>query len=600
MAAAAWWTAVSRSDAERAGRQAQIESLAAALAPSIESLMAQGELSTVRRMVVDIRRHCRLSECRIILPNGQILADADPSRITLHNVPASWPAGPLDEVSPGGDGQVRVRQSLLVPGRGGATMELGAESPHTSLAQSDLLAGLATIAVLSLAVTWLIYRRTRQGLMPMGLIRDALLSARSGEVNKEALMIAGAAAPEASAWNELMSELAAMQQRVSAEQAREAMGGRLDGRNDLSNACDALPHGLILLDDHGRVRYANGASAIFLQRSRDKLIGADFGELMKSADVMQAIRSALDGGTRQRRTIEVERQDDTGKSVFRFGIRPPRREDGGSLLVTIEDITQQSVAQSSRNTFVAHATHELRTPLANIRLYLETALEDGEDDPQTRARCLNVINQESRRLERMVGEMLSVAEIEAGSLKLNPDDVRMDRVFEDLQNDYAAPAADKNIHLIFELPPKLPVIQGDREKLLLALHNLLANAVKYTPSGGTVTVRVKEASDEATKRRSDEGNGSASSLPTANCQLPALFIEIIDTGIGIDEQEQPLIFERFYRSKDPRVGKITGTGLGLALAREVARLHGGEITLRSELNRGSTFILILPAIRKAA
>jgi signal transduction histidine kinase len=89
-------------------------------------------------------------------------------------------------------------------------------------------------------------------------------------------------------------------------------------------------------------------------------------------------------------------------------------------------------------------------------------------------------------------------------------------------------------------------------------------------------------------------------LPTANCQLPTLFIEIIDTGIGIDEQEQPLIFERFYRSKDPRVGKITGTGLGLALAQEVARLHGGEITLRSELNRGSTFILILPAIRKAA
>ncbi|MGE5610528.1 MAG: sensor histidine kinase, partial [Bacillota bacterium] len=283
----------------------------------------------------------------------------------------------------------------------------------------------------------------------------------------------------------------------------------------------------------------------------------------------------LSGNARQRKTIEIERQETQGNSVFRVGVRPLRRDNGSTVLITIEDITQQCVAKSSRNDFIAQATHELRTPLSNIRLYVETALTEGEKDPLMRAKCLNVINDESRRLERMVGEMLSVAEIEAGSLKIHNDDVRLDKLFEELEADYAAQAKDKNITLQFNLPPKLPVIHADRDRLILAIHNLIGNALKYTPNGGQVTVGVRAEANQ-------------------------LLVDVSDTGIGIDEQEQQLVFDKFYRSKDPRVGKITGSGLGLALAREVVRLHGGDITLKSELNKGSTFTVAIPTLKEAA
>jgi signal transduction histidine kinase len=115
------------------------------------------------------------------------------------------------------------------------------------------------------------------------------------------------------------------------------------------------------------------------------------------------------------------------------------------------------------------------------------------------------------------------------------------------------------------------VVQGDRDRLMLTFHNLLNNAIKYTPAGGKVTV-------------------SAQVTPTQ------LVVDIADTGIGISKEDQARLFQKFARANDPRVSKITGSGLGLALAKEVARLHGGDVTVQSELDKGSTFTLTLPVV----
>jgi signal transduction histidine kinase len=139
----------------------------------------------------------------------------------------------------------------------------------------------------------------------------------------------------------------------------------------------------------------------------------------------------------------------------------------------------------------------------------------------------------------------------------------------------AALAKDKNITLAYDLPPKFPVIQADRDKFVLALHNLIGNAIKYTPEGGKVTVTVRVTPQQVA-------------------------IDVTDTGIGIKPEEHQLIFERFYRAKDPRVAKITGSGLGLALTRDVARLHGGDVTVFSEIDAGSTFTLTVPIVNQAA
>jgi len=244
-------------------------------------------------------------------------------------------------------------------------------------------------------------------------------------------------------------------------------------------------------------------------------------------------------------------------------------------MIVVEDITQQRVAEKARNAFLAQATHELRTPLTNIRMYAEMALEEGKDDPTVQAECLNVINQETFRLNRVVEDILCVSEIEAGTLTLKEDDVRMDELLSALEVGYAAQAQEKQIELVFDLPPKLPVLRGDKDKVAVALHNLVGNALKYTPASGKVRVTVA----------TDDGR---------------LVVEVSDTGIGIGPEDFERIFERFYRADDQRVTDATGSGLGLAIARDVIRLHGGDITVESEPDKGSTFTMVLPMAEEMA
>jgi len=175
----------------------------------------------------------------------------------------------------------------------------------------------------------------------------------------------------------------------------------------------------------------------------------------------------------------------------------------------------------------------------------------------------------------MIDEMLSAAQIESGSLCLARDDVRMDELLRELEGDFAAQATDKGVRFHLELPPKCPRIQADRAKLTLAVHNLVGNAFKYTPFGGQIKVVLEVRPGD-------------------------LELAVTDSGIGIASEEQARVFDRFYRSADPRVGQQTGTGLGLTLARDVVRLHGGDVEVRSELDHGSTFLVRLPLPKEAA
>jgi signal transduction histidine kinase len=436
-------------------------------------------------------------------------------------------------------------------------------------------AGLGVIGAGSMLALLLVYRHSRGRLRAVGAIREALLAIGAGEGASSALAISSDLGVEASAWNQILDQSEKLRHDKVAERARESLGDRRRGKSDLDDACDVMTQGILLFDENMRCKYANGAAAVFLQTDRDKLTGADIRQFVRADKVKTLLDDWASGRVRQRTTIEAERDAQFGDGVLRVSIRPVRREDTGSAMLIIEDITQQRVAEEARHAFVAHATHELRTPLTNIRLYVETALDDGENDAILRAKCLNVINSESRRLERIVNDLLSTAEIESGSFSIQRDDVHLDALFAELQADYEAQAADKKISVSFNLPPKLPIIQADRDMITLALHNLISNALKYTPAGGKVQINV------------DPGEHS-------------LTVDVVDTGIGISDMDQGRLFEKFYRAQDKRIAEITGSGLGLALAREVVRLHGGDITVQSKIDHGSTFTMTIPAAADAA
>jgi PAS domain S-box-containing protein len=574
--AAGWWSLRSQRESLDLARREQVRSVSGILAQSAESMLANGELSSLRREIIDSKLQYSLVQCRIVLPNNTVIADADPTKITAVTMPKPWPSGPVDtDQSVDRADEITITRPLVIQGRGGATLQIVAPATTALASDRDIESGLAAIGAISLAVLLVIYRKLRARIIPLSMIREGLIAIKNGESSKDVLAMRGDMGPEADAWNDLLNEAAKMRSAAIAERARGALDQRRGAPGELEHACDALAVGLVVVDDTGIVKHVNGAAAAMLQAKRDQVLGAKIGDYVHEEQLKQSIAAIASGTRAERKTIELERPETAGGGVIRVHVRPLRRENEHGALITVEDITQQRVAEKARNSFVAQATHELRTPLTNMRLYLEEALDDVEKDPVALAKSLNVINIETRRLERMVGEMLSVAEIEAGSLKIKTDDVRLDAVFHELEADYKPQAAEKKITLKFDLPPKFPVITGDRDRLMLALHNLIANALKYTPSGGNVIVTVKS---EATK----------------------LTVTVVDSGIGIEEKEHALIFEKFYRAKDPRVTKITGTGLGLALAREVARLHGGDIIVQSVIDRGSTFTLTVPLTAQAA
>jgi len=414
----------------------------------------------------------------------------------------------------------------------------------------------------------------------LGAISEALHQASAfapGELPAAAMRISDELGDDAIMWNRLITDRDAAVARRDIESAalRQQTPGGSGG--DTATAFDALWMGLIVLDAQCKVRAINGAAAVFLKHPRQEIVSRDLSAYVSDKSVMDVVEGVVRGRTKQRTVVETMITDESKGSeqtILRMTVRPMRKEDGAAALLVVEDITQQRVADDSRNAFVAQATHELRTPLTNIRLYLEQLVEEGDSDPLVKARCINAISQQARRLERTVGDMLSVSEIEAGTFRLHTDDVRLETLLEELREDFSASASDKEIEFTVELPPKLPQLNADRDKIAMALHNLVGNAMKYTPTGGKVMVRV---SDDA----------------------QALRVDVTDNGIGISEEEQELIFDKFYRSKDKRIGSITGSGIGLALARQVVRLHGGDIRVQSAIDKGSTFTLTVPLHRGA-
>lgn len=573
----AWWVSRTYRQSFDTVQATEIRAIGELLADTSKSLLEAGELTALRRLIADTSRKYQLETCRLVLPNGEPIADAEPSKISVVTLPETWPGQTTSSglESLNADGRVELVHALNISGRGWVRLEVSmtlAESPRGYL---DLQAGGGIVGAFTLLALLLVYRHMRSKLTALGAIREALLAYESGVTNEAALLINSDFGAEAVAWNQLLMNKQEMNKQLIEEKAGQLLGSRRENRTDLMSACDAMKHGLILIDGTMKTKYMNGAAAILLQTTREESGEADISTYLEEPQVLEMLKAAVRGQIRCWTSHEVEFTETSHTSVIRFSVRPVRQDDSASAIIIIEDLTQQRVADDARQSFVAQATHELRMPLTNIRLYVETALEEGENDPVIRAKCLNVINQESRRLERIVGDMLSVSEIEAGSIQLKEGDVRLESLFEQLELDYQALAKEKNVSLSFNLPPKFPLLRGDRDKIVLAMHNLLGNALKYTSANGAVAIDVN----------TDENN---------------LIFIVSDTGIGIDEEDVDLIFDKFYRAKNTRGSDFAGSGLGLALAREVVRLHGGDITVNSEINRGSKFTLTLPLTSKAA
>ena len=236
------------------------------------------------------------------------------------------------------------------------------------------------------------------------------------------------------------------------------------------------------------------------------------------------------------------------------------------LETTLDDLKK---SEEMRKQFVANVSHELRTPITSIRSYAET-LMDSEDLPkETEQQFLGVILKESDRMTNIVADLLTLSKFDAGSYEFHFERFSFERSLQDVYSATLLEAQKHSHDFTLDVASPLPEIVGDKARLEQVLINMITNALKYTPDGGTITL-------------------------SAGCADGLVFASVRDNGIGIPADDVDKVFDRFYRVDKARSRESGGTGLGLSIAREIVARHDGELTLESELGKGTVITMTLP------
>ena len=241
-------------------------------------------------------------------------------------------------------------------------------------------------------------------------------------------------------------------------------------------------------------------------------------------------------------------------------------------LVLFHDITELKRMDQIRRDFVANVSHELRTPLSILRGYIETLLDSPKTPPEELTRILRVMERHSDRLELLVEDLLTLAQLESGNPNLQMGTVDLSTFLPEIVHDWEKKLKSKHLNIVVDVPAELSPICVDGTRLQEALYNLLDNAVKYSRERGEIRLSARQHDGE-------------------------LELIVSDQGIGIAKDDLPRIFERFYRADKARSpDKVRGTGLGLAIVKHVAQLHGGRVEAVSDFGKGTTIRMILPIV----
>jgi two-component system phosphate regulon sensor histidine kinase PhoR len=289
-------------------------------------------------------------------------------------------------------------------------------------------------------------------------------------------------------------------------------------------------------------------------------------EIVRDATLDRVINDALDHGGPVRSELALD-----GSQIELHAVAT--KNDAGEItgaLVLFHDITELKKMDQIRRDFVANVSHELRTPLSILRGYIETLLDNPKTSPEEFSRILGVMERHSKRLDLLAQDLLTLAQLESANPNLQLGNVDLSNLFAEVIRDWEKKLATKQLSVIVDVPPDMPPVRADRVRLEEALYNLLDNAVKYSPEHGEIAL---------VGRRRDK----------------QIVLSVSDNGIGIDKEDLPRIFERFYRADKARTAEnIGGTGLGLAIVKHVAQLHGGHVEAESELGKGTTIRVVLP------
>jgi len=337
----------------------------------------------------------------------------------------------------------------------------------------------------------------------------------------------------------------------------------------------SLPDPVLAVDHYNELTLANTSAQRLFQLEAPAAEKRALDSLVHCEKLVRLLSTMAQHRSQSHRSDEVEITAEGQQRWYRVTAARLAREgdpggDDGGTIAVLRDIGDQKALQKRNAEFVSAVSHEMKTPLAGIKAYVELLADGDAEDEETREEFLQVINGQTDRLQRLIDNMLNIARIEAGVVNVSKQHRSLNELLEEALGLVRPAAEAKDIELSAELSALYLGVLADRDMLLQAAINLLSNAIKYTPAGGRVTLCSRLSDDQVR-------------------------FEVADTGVGLAPEDCVRVFEKFYRVKKDR-DMAPGTGLGLPLAKHIVEdVHGGRLTVESTLGVGSTFIVTLPS-----
>jgi two-component system, OmpR family, phosphate regulon sensor histidine kinase PhoR len=428
-----------------------------------------------------------------------------------------------------------------------AALFANSTSPYRTLA-------LAVIAILVILVPGLLRLRSINT-----DVREVTNAARKIATGQYGFLIKvpglGDAGELGRAFNSMSADLAEQFARVEQDslQLRAVLGGMIEG--------------VVAIDAQQRLLFANERGGQLLGFNMRTAVGLRFWEVVRQRSIVAIVEKAMEKGESLRQ--EFDWKGNPAKTLL-VHVSPLRENPGGAIVV-VHDTSDLRRLERLRHEFVANVSHELKTPLAVIKASVETLLDGAVDDTENRGMFLAQILDQAERLNNLILDMLSLARIESGSERLQSTRVVLSEAVQECFDRHAAQAESRKQHLEM-LPPQEPSaaeMRTDEEALAQILDNLVDNALKYTQEGSHIRIHWYGLGDQ-------------------------ICIEVQDDGPGIPEEDQPRIFERFYRVDKARSRELGGTGLGLAIVKNLAQVMKGGVSVHSQPGKGATFTVSLP------
>lgn len=357
----------------------------------------------------------------------------------------------------------------------------------------------------------------------------------------------------------------------------------------------SLSDGVLVCDLYGDLLSANAASGLILQRSVEELVLSNLHDILKHLlrqrvdelplNELLSRPTNTEGRPRIfRSTVQVDKQ------VFGLTMGPVLKEDGelvGALLV-LRDKTREVESERLKTEFIGTMSHELRTPMTAIKGFTQLLVMGSLGAVNdTQREFLLTIQTNAERMISIINDVMELTKIETGSIDLEIRPLHLAEALSGVVTELQRLADEREHTLTISIPPGLPLVKADANRLHQILYHMISNGIKYTPKGGQVSIEAHEAVlDNLPERVRDR----------VSAERRYTQINIRDTGVGIAPHEQERVFDRFYRTENPMKVEAGGTGLGLSLTKPLVELLGGRIWVESTLDEGSTFSFILPAV----